>query len=187
MLLNVGDPVPGAPRRILVVGVTGVGKSTFCELLSERTGIPHVEIDGLFWGSDWTKRPEFEADVDGFLAQPGWITEWQYSTQLGDLLPSSAELVVWLDLPRTLARRRLIRRTIRRRLRREVLWNGNVEPPLHVFFTDPQRSILRWEMQTHGKWRRRMPGIVGRFPDLPIVRLSRQAEIDAWLDSRSPV
>ena len=187
MLLTVDDPLPGSPRRILVVGVTGVGKSTFGRRLSERTGIPHVEIDGLFWGSEWTRRPEFEADVDAFLAWPGWITEWQYSTQLGDLLPSRADLVVWLDLPRSVARGRLLRRTIRRRLRREVLWNGNVEPPLRVFFTDPELSILRWEMQTHDKWRRRMPGIVERFPDLPIVRLPRQADIDAWLESRSPV
>lgn len=185
-MLTVDDPVPDRVRRILVVGVTGVGKSTFCARLSERTGIPHVEIDGLFWGRDWTKRPEFEADVDAFLAEPAWITEWQYSTQLGDLLPSSADLVVWLDLPRSVARPRLVRRTIRRRLRREVLWNGNIEPPFHVFFTDPERSILRWEMQTHDKWRRRMPGIVERFPDLPIVRLARQAEIDAWLESQGP-
>lgn len=185
MLLTVDDSVPGSPRRILVVGVTGVGKSTFSRLLSERSGIPHIEIDGLFWGSGWMRRPEFESDVHAFLAQSAWITEWQYSTQLGDLLPSSADLVVWLDLPRSVARRRLIGRTIRRRVRREVLWSGNVEPPLHVFLTDPERSILRWEMKTHDKWRRRMPGIVERFPDLPIVRLCRQADIDAWLDARS--
>ncbi|GHD83281.1 hypothetical protein CLV85_1985 [Salinibacterium amurskyense] len=50
--------------------------------------------------------------------------------------------LVWLDLPffRTTLPR-VIRRTIRRAVRREELWNGNVEAPLHTFFTDREHVV----------------------------------------------
>lgn len=180
MLLGADDPVPPA-RRILVAGVTGVGKSTFCRRLSAATGIPYTEIDGLFHGAGWEPRAEFAADVEAFTAEPAWITEWQYTSKLGDLLGSRAELVVWLDLPRRIAWPRLFRRTISRRIHRTELWNGNVEPPLHVFLTRPEESILRWEMQTHRTWKERMPEVLRERPALPVVRLATPREVERWL------
>lgn len=54
---------PHAPRRILVAGVSGVGKTTLCREIERRSGIPHTEIGALFHGPGWTPRPEFAADV----------------------------------------------------------------------------------------------------------------------------
>jgi len=57
---------------------------------------------------------------------------------------------VWLDLPRTKVMRQVVARTIRLRLRRQVLWNGNVEPPLRTIFTNAEH-IVRWAWTTHDK------------------------------------
>lgn len=43
-----------APRRIAVVGASGSGKTTFARRLAERLGIPHIELDAIHWGPDWT-------------------------------------------------------------------------------------------------------------------------------------
>ena len=49
-------------QRILVMGSSGSGKSTFARRLSGITGIPMVSIDALFWKPGWVEsdRAEFQ-------------------------------------------------------------------------------------------------------------------------------
>jgi hypothetical protein len=51
--------------------------------------------------------------------------------------------MLWLDLPRALIMWQVVGRTVRRRLARQVLWNGNIEPPLWTLLTDrdPHRPL----------------------------------------------
>ena len=59
-------------QRVLVVGSSCAGKSTFARALSDATGLPCVELDQLFWGLQWTAKPaaEFRASVDSASAAP---------------------------------------------------------------------------------------------------------------------
>src|SRR5690606_34975702 len=97
--------------------------------LAAKLGLPHTEIDALFHGPNWTPRPEFVHDVTLLVQQPAWVAEWQYS-QVRPLLAASADLLVWLDYPKALVMRRVIKRTLKRRFTREELWNGNREGSL---------------------------------------------------------
>jgi hypothetical protein len=74
----------------------------------------------------------------------------------------------------------VLRRTLRRRLRREELWHGNIEPPLHTFFTDPEH-IVRWSISTRKLYRDRVPALVVAHPQLTVVRLRRRRDVDRWL------
>ena len=40
-------------QRVLVMGSSGSGKSTFARRLSKITGIPFVSLDALFWKPGW--------------------------------------------------------------------------------------------------------------------------------------
>ena len=44
-------------QRINVVGTTCTGKTTLARRLSEVLGIPHVEMDALYWEPNWTPAP----------------------------------------------------------------------------------------------------------------------------------
>lgn len=178
-ILQPDDPLPEAPRRVIVAGTSGSGKTTLARRVADRLGVPHVEIDALFHGPGWTPRPSFEADVDAFTAEPGWVTEWQYPA-VRDRLADRADLLIWLDLPRPVVMRQVVRRTLRRRLRREKLWNGNVEPPLWTIVTD-REHIVRWAWTTHGQNSERVAALSRRRPELPIVRLRSQADAARWL------
>ena len=136
-----------------------------------------MELDALHHGPAWTPRPEFADDVARLVAQPEWVTDHK---AVRELLLDRADCLVWLDLPRALVLPRVVRRTLRRRLRREVLWNGNVEPPLWTFFTDPDH-IVRWAWRTHGRTADRVAAARRRRPELTVVRLTSVDDVDAWV------
>ena len=178
-MLTAADPLPHRPRRVAVAGVSGSGKSTLSRRIAEILDVPYIEIDGLFHGPSWTPRPEFMADVEAFTSAPGWVTEWQYDSAR-PVLAERADLLVWLDPPYPMVLQRVVRRTLRRRLRREVLWNGNQEPPLRTFFTDDEH-IVRWSIRTRHKYDASVPAVAAQRPDLTVVRLGSTRAVDPWL------
>lgn len=173
------DALPARPQRVIVAGTSGSGKTHLAARIGAALQIPHVEIDALHHGPGWIKRATFEADVERFARSPKWVTEWQYSA-VRPLLADRADLLVWLDLSRTRVMWQVIRRTVGRSMRRELLWNGNVEPPLWTILRD-RDHIVRWAWRTHGQTRVRVVALAAERPHLPIVRLGCRAEIERWV------
>lgn len=147
--------------------------------IAQVIDVPHVEIDALFHGPGWTAREEFVKDVERFSARPTWATEWQYS-EVRPLLLERCDLLVWLDLPTPTVMRQVTGRTIRRRIRREVLWNGNVEPPFRTILTD-REHILRWAWSTRHHPRQRVYAALAARPDLPVVRVGSHVDGALWI------
>ncbi len=175
-LLGPADPLPHVPRRILVAGNAGSGKSTLCLRIAERRDLRRVELDSLYWGPGWTPRPEFAAEVAAFVEEDHWITEYQY-TAVRPVLLRRADVVVWLDHPFLMVMGRLVSRTIRRRASRAELWNGNQESPLWSVFTD-SGHILRWGLKSYRRNRARVLALVD---EVVVVRLRGQAQVERWL------
>lgn len=174
------DPLPSPPRRVLVAGVSGAGKTTLARRIAAITGGPHTEIDAIFHGPEWTPRPEFLADVHSLVGTGSWTTEWQYDAAR-PLLARTADVLVWLDLPfARVTLPRLIRRTIRRRWSREELWNGNREAPLWTVLTD-REHIVRWAIRSRRNYHAAVPGLHHEYPHLTVVRLRSQQEAEDWL------
>jgi len=178
-MLGPDDDLPRPPRRVLVAGVTGSGKTTCATRIATLAELPRVELDALHHGPQWVPRPEFATDVARFSGRSRWVCEWQYAA-VRDLLAARADTLVWLDLPFRITLRRVVRRTARRRLRREVLWNGNVEAPLWTFWTNPDH-IVRWAMRTRHALRTQVPETAERFPQLQVVHLTSPGELERWL------
>ena len=179
-VLTHDEPLPRRPFRVAVAGVAGSGKTTLASRIADVIGVAHVEVDALYHGPNWVPRESFLDDVRSMVARDSWATEWQYAAAR-PLMTERADLVVWLDLPFwTTTLPRLVRRTLRRRLKREVLWNGNVEPPLHTFFTDPDH-IVRWAIFTRFKYRAKVSALEATSPRVAVVRLRSQQQVEQWL------
>lgn len=178
-LLGHDEALTHRPRRVLIAGTSGSGKTTLARRVAEALGVPHVEIDALYHGPNWTPRESFEADVERASSLEAWVMEWQYS-KVRPLLAGRADLLLWLDLPRRTVMRQVIHRTVTRRLRRQALWNGNLEPPLWTILHDAEH-IVRWAWRTHGRTADRVQELLVRRPELPVVRVRSHQQAAEWV------
>ena len=89
-------------QRILVMGSSGSGKSTFSRKLSAITGIPVVSLDALFWKPGWVEsdRAEFRARLTEAAREPRWIMDGNFTSHLVELRRDASDTVIWFDLPR---------------------------------------------------------------------------------------
>jgi cytidylate kinase len=170
--------------RIVVKGASGSGKTTVAVALADALHAPHVELDALHHGPDWSEPPleEFRRRVAGATAGDRWVVDGNYDHKLGDLLLERAELVVWLDPPLRTILARLSRRTTERRRANADLWAGNRESWRTVF--GGRESLFAWAVRTHRSLRRELPGRCRRL-GIPLVRLRTPAEADAWLEAQT--
>ncbi len=146
-------------KRVAVVGVTGVGKTTFAARLSERLDLPHIELDALYWQPGWTpsEHAAFRARIALETARDAWIIDGNYSATR-ELVWSAADTLVWLNYPLLLILQRLFRRTLSGGLRREMLWGTNRERLWSQFYSPS--SIFLWALQTYLRYRREFPRLL---------------------------
>jgi adenylate kinase family enzyme len=170
------------PRRIVVVGTTGAGKTTLARQLAARLELPHIELDALHWDPGWAEAPleVFRQRVVHALHGDAWVVDGNYG-KARDLVWGRAELVVWLDYTLPLVLWRLLRRSLRRSLMREELWSGNRERLSHHFFS--RDSLFVWALRTYRRRRVEIPMLFSRpeYAHLALVRLRSPREARRWL------
>jgi len=89
-------------QRILVMGSSGSGKSTFSKRLSAITGIPMVSVDALYWKPGWVEsgKDEFHERLSAAARQPRWIMDGNFTSHLVELRRDACDTLIWFDLPR---------------------------------------------------------------------------------------
>jgi len=169
-------------RRINVVGTTGSGKTTTARQLAERLGIPHVEMDALNWGPDWTpaEREVLRERTAQALVGEAWVVDGNYGSAR-DIVWGQADTIVWLDYTLLVTMAQLTRRTVRRVATGEELWSGNRERFWNSFFT--RDSILWWGLITYRRRRREYPVLLAQpeYADLAVVHLRSPDAARKWL------
>jgi adenylate kinase family enzyme len=168
-------------QRIVVVGVTGSGKTTFAHALAARLGYPHIEMDALHWLPNWTEKPTdaFRADIAQAVSSDCWVMDGNYS-KVRDIVWSRADAVIWLDYRLPLILWRLTRRTARRILSKEALWNGNRELLRNQFRRD---SLFIWAFQSYRKQRQTYPVLFQQpeYQHVSFIRLTSPRAAEDWL------
>lgn len=88
------------PRRWLVVGSGGAGKTRFSIELGRILALPVIHLDRYFWGPDWSQpdREEWGRTVADLCGGDAWVIDGNYSGSLRRRL-ERAEAVVLLDVP----------------------------------------------------------------------------------------
>lgn len=169
-------------NRVVVIGCSGAGKTTFAERLSAVLGHEHIELDAIHWLPDWEMRPvdDFRHKVSEAIAGETWVVDGNYS-KVRDIVWGRATAVVWLNYPRAVVLWRIVSRTIKRSLRQEVLFSGNQETLSKAMFS--KESIVAWSMSTFARRRREYPQLFSQAENahLHVVELRRPKQVKAFL------
>src|SRR3954447_17948790 len=87
-----------AGERILVLGRTGSGKTTLARELAAALGVPHVELDSLYFGPEFSTAPlpVLRERTTAAIAGEHWVTDGN-KRAVRDLVWPRADTVIWLD------------------------------------------------------------------------------------------
>ena len=167
-----------------IIGASGSGKTTLAGAMAERLCVPHIEVDAIHHGPNWTEMPtpEFRSRMEQVVAADGWVIDSLYQQKLDELVPLAADTIVWLDLPLWLKLRRIWKRT-KHRIRDDVeLWNGNRETLRTVLWG--RDSLFAWAIARHREYRRTLPAAFAQpaYRDKDVIRLRSERDVRAWLD-----
>ena len=88
-------------ERIMIIGCGGSGKSTLARQLGEKTGLPVVHLDKLFWHPGWVESTKEEIDekILRIIEEPRWIIDGNYNRTLLMRL-EKCDTVIYLDFSR---------------------------------------------------------------------------------------
>jgi energy-coupling factor transporter ATP-binding protein EcfA2 len=107
---NPGNTLAGC-ERILILGRTGSGKTTLARELAAALGIPHVELDSLYFGPNFSRAPLslLRERTTAAIAGDRWVTDGNKRT-VRDLVWPRADTIIWLDYPLYVSLWRLLKR-----------------------------------------------------------------------------
>jgi len=87
-------------KRILIIGNAGSGKTTFAVKLAEKTGLPLVHLDKIYWTGNWEHltRCEFDNILQSELDKQSWIIDGNFNRTLPHRL-KYCDTVFYFDIP----------------------------------------------------------------------------------------
>lgn len=100
-------------KKILVIGCSGAGKSTFSKKLSESLNLEIINLDRYYWKPNWIKPLESEwmEIVRNLVKKESWIMEGNYSETFHLRMPE-ADTIILLDFSRLVCFFRVLKRRI---------------------------------------------------------------------------
>lgn len=164
-------------ERVLVIGCGGSGKSTLSQKLGEKTGLPVVHLDKLFWHSGWVEsgREEIDGKIRQEIEKDRWIIDGNYTRTLPMRL-KRCDTVIYLDFSRMAC--------ILGVLKRVISTYGKVRPDMGEGC--PERfdwEFLKWVWNFNRTKREKLYARLSSLPEENVIILKNRREVNRFLNS----
>lgn len=167
-------------KRILVIGSSGAGKSTFARRLSEATGLRLIHLDKLFWNPNWveTAKDEWRKKIEKTLQGESWIIDGNYSGTMETRL-AACDTVIFLDMPRALC--------VYRILKRVAFYRKGSRPDMAEGCDERfDWEFIKWVWNYPQRSKPKVEALLKKFQDTKtVIRLKSKREIENFLVNRS--
>ena len=163
-------------KKILVIGSSGAGKTTFSRRLSDLTGIEIIHLDKLHWKPNWTEpsKEEWTATLEKAMRGETWIMDGNYSGSLELRLPF-CDTVIFLETPPATCVYRVLKRVARSygKTRSDM-----AEDCAEQF----DWEFIKWIWDFENRSKPKMERLLEQFKDeKTIVRLKSKREVKDFL------
>jgi adenylate kinase family enzyme len=100
-------------NKVLILGCSGSGKSTFSNQLSKVENLPVIHLDSLYWKPGWIASTEIEWNqiIEEIVRKDKYIMDGNYSQTL-TIRMKDADTIFFFDFSRYLCIYRAIKRRI---------------------------------------------------------------------------
>jgi energy-coupling factor transporter ATP-binding protein EcfA2 len=171
-------------QRILILGRTGSGKTTLGRELAAAIGVPHVELDALYFGPNFCTAPlsVLRERTSAAMAGDRWVTDGNKSS-VRDLVWPRADTIIWLEYPLIVSLWRLGKRALWRTsvLKAQAAETGG-RGSLPRQFLSAAKGVLT-ALRSHSGQRREYPRMFAEPENqhLAVVRLRSPRATRRWL------
>lgn len=132
-------------QRVIIIGDNGSGKTTFAIKLAQKTGLPLVHLDRLYWQDNWipTPKSEYDALLQAELEKPCWILDGNMNRTI-PLRLSYCDTAFYFDFPTVECLRGAIMRVIKNYGKSRPDMGGNCPERFDLSF---YKAILKFNKQ----------------------------------------
>ena len=164
-------------RRVLIIGNAGSGKSTFAKKLAQKTALPLVHLDRLYWHGEWEhiSREAFDEALQAELINPQWIIDGNFNRTLPHRL-SYCDTVFFFDLPTLTCLAGITQRVFTNWGKTREDMGGTCPERFDAQKLSLYRNVLTFNKQH----RKNYYAMLSQLPNVIIFRSRRQA--NAFLD-----
>jgi adenylate kinase family enzyme len=164
-------------ERIVIIGCGGSGKSTLARKLGEKTGIPVVHLDKLFWKPGWVEIPrdEFDELLRQEMAKDKWIMDGNFNRTMPERV-ARCDTILYLDFSRVAC--------LLGALKRVVTTYGTVRPDMGEGC--PERidlEFLRWVWNFNKNKRARYYEMLNNLEGKQVYILKSRREVNRFLEN----
>lgn len=138
-------------QRVIIIGNSGAGKTTFAKSLAKKLEFPLIHLDKIYWQGDWghLTREEFDAVLQVECEKPCWIIDGNFDRTIPQRL-KYCDTVFFFDVPTAVCLLGITKRIINNYGKVREDMGGNC-----VEYFDKQKSVLYKNAITFNKKHRK--------------------------------
>jgi adenylate kinase family enzyme len=157
-------------KKIIVLGCSGSGKSTFAIKFHEKLGLPLYHLDNIWWKDDRThiSREEFDEKLDGLTKLDSWIIDGDYSRTYEKRIVA-CDTIFFLDYSEDVCMDGIAGRVGQKRP--DMPWTEDE--------LDPELIEL---VRNYGKENRpKLLELFARYPEKTVIAFKTRDEAEKWI------
>ena len=163
-------------KRVLVLGSSGAGKSTFAQSLGKRLQVETIHLDSYYWQPNWVSTPDdaWDEKVKGLLEREAWVMDGNYPGSL-PLRLKYADTAIFLEHGRVQSLLRCVNRFLK--------YRGQSRPELAPGCTEKiDWDFLKWIWDYPRDVKPRVMATLKDHPKTRLIILDNDEEIAAFLE-----